>query len=170
MAEMRAPSRALDKQRIEELLSVKKDGVLCLTDGESAYGIPLPPLLYHNEILYFGMNPTGRKFDYFMQCNRVCYTIFHYFRKPGDPQKMEGWWSIVLDGALFHITDPDEIKKVVEMVYKQEDIAPGLREQKDQVLDLSLKDPENSNFFKMKITNFGGKELQNFIPGDEVKA
>lgn len=169
MAEMKAPSRSLDKQRIEELLEVKKEGVLCLTDGKSAYGIPLPPLLYHNDTFYFGMNPSGRKYDYFKKCKNVCYTIFHYFRKPGDSQKMEGWWSIILDGELFQITDPEEIKAVVEMIYKQEDIAPGLRKKKEKILDIVLKNPNNSNFFKMKITNFGGKELLNFIPGEEIK-
>lgn len=32
-----------------------------------------------------------------------------------------------------------------------------------------LKDPENSNFFKMQITNFGGKELGEYRPEDEIK-
>jgi nitroimidazol reductase NimA-like FMN-containing flavoprotein (pyridoxamine 5'-phosphate oxidase superfamily) len=169
MAEMKAPSKFLDKQRIVELLAVKKEGVLCLTDGQSAYGIPIPPLLYHNDTFYFGMNPSGRKYEYLKKCKNVCYTIFHYFKKPGDPQKMEGWWSIILDGELFQITDPKEIKQAVEMIYEQEDIAPGLREKKDEVLAVVLKNPEHSNFFKMKITHFGGKELLNFIPGEEIK-
>ena len=101
MAEMKAASKFLDKQRIEELIKVKNEGVLCMTDCKSAYGIPLPPLLYQDDTFYFGMNPVGRKFDYFKKCNNVCYTIFHYFRKPGDPRKTEGWWSIMLDGELF---------------------------------------------------------------------
>jgi len=169
MAEMKASSKFLDKQRIEELIKVKNEGVLCMTDGKSAYGIPLPPLLYQDDTFYFGMNPGGRKLDYFKKCNSVCYTIFHYFRKPGDPRKTEGWWSIVLDGELFQITNPEEIRAVVEMIYAQEDIAPGLREKKEEILAMVLEDPDNSNFFKMKVTHFGGKELLNFVPGEEIK-
>ena len=169
MAEMRAASQSLDKQRIEELLTVKMDGVLCMSDGKSAYGIPMPPLLYQNETLYFGMNPRGRKFDYFRKCNSVCFTIYHYFKKPGDPKKTEGWWSIVLDGLLFQITGPEEIRTTVEMIYSQDDIAPGLREKKQEILDTVLRDPEQSNFFKMEITHFGGRELINFVPGEEIE-
>jgi len=31
-----------------------------------------------------------------------------------------------------------------------------------------LKDPENSNFFKMKIIRFGGKELPEYQPEKEI--
>jgi nitroimidazol reductase NimA-like FMN-containing flavoprotein (pyridoxamine 5'-phosphate oxidase superfamily) len=161
MAELRAPSRSLDKKRIERLMEAKRDGVLCFTDGKHPYGIPMPPL-------YFGTNPTGRKFEYFKKCKNVCYTIFHYYLKPGDARRQEGWWSIVLDGELSHITDAEELKEVLEMLF-EEDIAPGFREKKNQFTRMVLQDPANSNFFKMKITHFGGKELPEFIPGDEIK-
>ncbi len=43
---------------------------------------------------------------------------------------------------------------------------PGLKE---KFLTAILKDPDKSNFFKMKITHFGGKELPQYNPADEVK-
>ncbi|MBW2651504.1 MAG: hypothetical protein JRC57_00250, partial [Deltaproteobacteria bacterium] len=77
-----------------------------------------------------------------------------------------GWWSIILDGELSQITDPEEIKAIAEMMDKQGLFPPGLKE---KFLGAILKDPDKSNFFKMKITNFGGKELPQYRPEDEVK-
>ncbi len=77
-----------------------------------------------------------------------------------------GWWSIVLDGELFQITDPEEIKAIAEMMDKQGMFPPGLKE---KFLGVILKNPSKSNFFKMKITRFGGKELPEYRPEDEVK-
>ena len=165
MAELRTQSKFLDKPKIEELLKSKRDGVLSLTDGQSSYGVPLAYTFYQNDILYFGMNPSGRKFDYFKKCKNVCFTVHKTFQSPGDPRRM-GWWSIILDGELFQITDPEEIKSLADLMEKQGLFPPGLKE---KFLGAILKDPDNSNFFKMKVTNFGGKELPEYRPEDEVK-
>ena len=73
MAELRARSHVLDKPKIEEYLKSKRDGVLSFTDGTSAYGVPLGYAYYDsdNGCLYFGMNPGGRKYDYFKKSNQV---------------------------------------------------------------------------------------------------
>jgi len=120
---------------------------------------------YHADTLYLGMNPSGRKYDYFKKCKNVCFTVYQTFQSSGDPQRM-GWWSIVLDGELFQITDPEEIKAIAEMMDKQGMFPPGLKE---KFLGVILKNPSKSNFFKMKITRFGGKELPEYRPEDEVK-
>ena len=43
---------------------------------------------------------------------------------------------------------------------------PGLKE---KFLGPILQNPEKSNFFKFKITNYGGKELEEYRPEDEVE-
>jgi len=165
MAELRVQSKFLDKAKIEELLKSKKDGVLCFTDGKSPYGVPLAYTSYHDDTLYFGLNPTGRKYDYFKKCRNVCFTIYQTFKAEGDPRFM-GWWSVILDGELSQVIDPEEIRGIADMMEKQGVFPPGLKE---RFLAVILKNPTNSNFFKMKITSFGGKELPLYNPEDELK-
>jgi len=165
MAELRTKSKFLEKQKIKELLKSKRDGVLSLTDGQSAYGVPLAYTSYYDDTLYFGMNPSGRKFDYFKKCKNTCFTVYQTFQSSGDPPRL-GWWSIILDGELSQIADPEEIKSIAEMMDKQGVFPPG---HKEKFLGAILKDPDKSNFFKMKITHFGGKELSEYRPEDEVK-
>lgn len=165
MAELRTQSTFLEKSKIEELLKSKKDGVLSLTDGQSAYGVPLTYMTYHDDTLYLGMNPSGRKYAYLKHCKNACFTIYQTFQSPGDSTRM-GWWSVILDGELSQITDPEGIKAIADMMDKQGLFPPGLKE---KFLGAILKDPDKSNFFKMKITNFGGKELPQYRPEDEVE-
>jgi len=165
MAELRVQSKFLDKARIEELLKSKRDGVLCLTDGQSPYGVPVAYTLYHDDTLYFGMNPTGRKIEYLRKCKNACFTVYQTFPAPGGQPGM-GWWSVILDGEFSQITDPEEIKALADMMEKQGAFPPGLKE---KFLAVILKNPANSNFFKMKITTFGGKELPLYRPEDELK-
>ena len=165
MAERRTQSKSLDKLKIEKLLKSKRDGILSLTDGQSAYGVPLNYASYHDGTLYFGMNPSGRKFTYFKKCKNVCFTIYQTLQSTGDPGRM-GWWSIILDGELFQITDPEEIKSIAEVMEKQGVFPRGLKE---KFLVAILKNPDNSNFFKMKVTHFGGKELLQYRPEEEFK-
>lgn len=166
MAELRTRSHVLDRAKIEELLQSKRDGVLCFTDGASAYGVPLGYAYYDkgNEALYFGMNPNGRKYDYFKKSQRVCFTMYQTFPSSGDQMRM-GWWSLILDGELFQVTDPGEIEALADMMEKKGLFPPGLKE---KFLSAILKDPDKSNFFKMEIRAMGGKEMPEYRPEDEV--
>ena len=165
MAELKFQSTFLEKPRIEELLKSKKDGVLCFTDGKRPYGIPLTHNLYNNGLLYFGLGLSGRKYDYYKQCENVCFTVFETFQSPGNPQR-RGWWSIILDGELYQVTDPEEIRAIGDLMEAQGIFPPGLKE---KFLGAILKAPEHSNFFKMKITHFGGKELGEYRPEKEIE-
>jgi len=165
MAELKPQSKFLEKPRIEELLKSKKDGVLCFTDGKSPYGVPLTYTAYQEDTLYFGLTLTGRKYNYFQKCSKVCFIVFEILPSSADPRR-RGWWSIILDGELMQITDPEEIKAIGDMMEDQGMFPPGLKE---KFISAILKDPENSNFFKMKITNFGGKELPEYQPEKEIQ-
>jgi nitroimidazol reductase NimA-like FMN-containing flavoprotein (pyridoxamine 5'-phosphate oxidase superfamily) len=165
MAELRAQSQFIDRAKIEELLKSKKDGVLSFTDGNAPYGVPLAYILYHDHTLYFGMNPSGRKFDYFKKCKNACFTVYQTFPSPKDPRSM-GWWSVILDGVLSQVTTSEEIKAIADLMERQGLFPPGLKE---KFLTAILKDPDKSNFFKLKIIHFGGKELPQYNPADEVK-
>ena len=165
MAELRAPSQFLDKPKIVELLKSKSDGVLSLTDGQAAYGVPIAYASFHNEALFFGMNPSGRKYEYFDKCKNVSFTVYQTFQSGKDPLNM-GWWSIILDGEISQVTNPEDIQDIADTMEKQGKFPPGLKE---KILGPILKNPEKSNFFKFKITNYGGKEMPEYRPEDEVK-
>ncbi len=164
MAELKTQSVFLEKPKIEELLKSKKDGVLCFSDGTSPYGVPLTYTLYQDDTLYFGLGLSGRKYEYLKKNKKVCFTVFETFQSKEDPRG-RGWWSIILDGELLQITDPDEITSLGDMMEQQGIFPPGLKE---KFLGAILKKPEHSNFFKMKITQFGGKELPIYRPEKEI--
>ncbi len=164
MAELKSQSVFLDKPKIEKLLASKKDGVLCFTDGNRPYGVPLTYTLYDNGFLYFGLGLSGRKYECYKKCRNVCFTVFETFQSAGDPLR-RGWWSIILDGELFQVTDPEEIMAIGDLMETQGIFPPGLKE---KFLGAMLKNPEHSNFFKMKITHFGGKELGEYRPEKEI--
>ncbi|MFC1591008.1 pyridoxamine 5'-phosphate oxidase family protein [Thermodesulfobacteriota bacterium] len=165
MAQIKSHSEFMTRQRVEELLRSKKDGVLCFTDGSQPYGIPLNYGAYHDGILYLGLGLSGRKYDYFQKCNKVCFITYRLLQSPDDPQR-QGWWSIILDGELFRITDPEEIQQAGDYMEAEGLFPPGL---KDKFLGAMLKNPEQSNFFKLKISNFGGKQLGEYRPEDEIE-
>jgi hypothetical protein len=92
--------------------------------------------------------------------------VYKTFESPsGDPMRM-AWWSVIVDGELLQVTDPEEIKAIGDMMDAQGLFPPGLKE---KFLGFILKDPDNSNFFKMKITRYGGKEMPEYRPEDEVQ-
>ena len=167
MADLRTQSHFLDEPKIKELLQSKRDGVLSFTNGTAAYGVPLGYAYYDNNngTLYFGMNPSGRKFDYFNKCKHVSFTMYQTFPSPGDQLRM-GWWSIILDGELSQVTAPEEINALADWMDEKRLFPPGLKE---KFLSAILKDPDKSNFFKMHITAMGGKEMPEYRPEDEVK-
>lgn len=165
MAELKSQSLFLEKTRIEQLLKSKKDGVLCFTDGKRPYGIPLTYTLYDNGVVYFGLGLSGRKYECYKKCRDVCFTVFETFQSAGDSQR-RGWWSIILDGELSQIIDPEEIVAIADLMESRGIFPPGLKE---KFLGAILKDPEHSNFFKMKITHFGGKELGEYRPEKEIE-
>lgn len=163
MAEVSVRLKTLNKAEIDKFLKSQKDGVLSLTDGQSAYGVPLA-YQYHDDKLYFGMDTGGKKFKFFSKCNNVSFTIYQTFQAPDDPLS-RGWRSIILEGKLLQITDPEEIKSIVEMMDSQGLFPPGF---KDKILAFILQNPHNSNIFKMKINNFGGREMPPHRREEEV--
>ncbi len=165
MATLKTESKFVKRDRIEELLKTKSDGVLCFTDGTSPYGIPLSYALYKEDFLYFGFALGGRKGSYFAKCKNVCFISYQLIPSP-EKQKGPGWWSIILDGTLSQVTNPDEINAVGDLMEKQGKFPPGLKE---KIIGAILKDPENSNFFKMTISNWGGKELGEYHPENEIE-
>ncbi|GEM_PF-408970 len=164
MAKLKTHSMFLEKEKIVELLKTHKDGVLCFTDSTAPYGVPLTYTLYHDESIYFGLGLSGRKYECWQKNKNVCFTLFKTFTSESDSGR-RGWWSIILDGELMQVTDPVEISSIGDLLEKEGLFPPGLKE---KFLGAMLKDPENSNFFKMKIIRFGGKELPEYQPEKEI--
>jgi len=69
------------------------------------------------------------------------------------------WKSVILDGMIEHVTDPDGIRKAVQTGEKHLGMPGGSW---DKVLEMTLKKPEASNFWKIKPTQVGGKGVEGF--------
>jgi nitroimidazol reductase NimA-like FMN-containing flavoprotein (pyridoxamine 5'-phosphate oxidase superfamily) len=165
MAEVKTQSKFVDKPRIEALLKTQRDGVLCYTDGTAPYGVPLKYTVYEDDALYFGLALGGRKGEYYEKCKKVCYVSYHLHESDGGANR-QGWWSIILDGELSQVTDPAEIQRLGDAMEQAGMFSPGL---KDKFLGAILANPAQSNFFKMSITNWGGKELGEYRPEKEIE-
>ena len=85
----------------------------------------------------------------------ACFTVFWISEGFGQPGKTD-WTSVIVEGILDHITDPEELTKVVRSAEKQMGLPEGAME---KVLQMTLKNPANSFFWKLTITSAGGRSV-----------
>jgi nitroimidazol reductase NimA-like FMN-containing flavoprotein (pyridoxamine 5'-phosphate oxidase superfamily) len=146
----------MDQAGIDAFLKKNRVGVLGLHDGSSSYSIPLA-YAYDNNIIYLTMGHVGRKADYINKNKNVCFTVFWIPEGFGSPGKMN-WTSVVCDGVLGHLSDPEEITFAVRVLERHMCMPEGSW---DGLLAMTLKSPQNSNFWKIKITAAGGRTIKN---------
>ena len=63
------------------------------------------------------------------------------------------------DGVVERVTDPDGIRKAVQTGEQHLGMPQGTW---DRMLEMTLKKPEASNFWKIKITDIGGQGVEDF--------
>lgn len=145
----------MDQQAIDTFLKKYRVGVLGLHDGTQAYSIPLA-YAYDNNTLYLTMGHIGRKAEYIKKNKNVCFTVFWIPEGFGSPGKMN-WTSVVCDGVLEHLSDPAAITNAVRVLEKHMGMPEGSW---STLLAMTLKNPQMSNFWKIRVTAAGGRTIE----------
>ncbi len=148
--------RDLTKEEIDVFLKEQKVGTLALTNGKNAYAIPLA-YSYDNWVVYLTLGGGGRKADYFEKNKNVCFSV-HWL--PSNYGKgNNAWKSVVCDGELSRLTNPDEITKAIRVLEKHVGMPANAL---DNILAMTLKKPLESNFWMVNIKDAGGRGVENF--------
>lgn len=151
----RSNTQQMDKAAIEQFLKSSKVGTLSLHDNEVSYAIPLA-YSYDRDAIYLTMGHTGRKADCIRQNRNVCFVVYWIPEGFGAPGKMN-WTSVICDGALEHLTDPEAITRAVRIMEAHMGMPEGTW---NNLLDMTLKNPAGSNFWRVNVTRFGGRRVE----------
>jgi len=149
--------RDISKTEIDDFLQQQRVGVLSLTDGQSSYAVPLA-YFYENDTIYLTIGRSGRKMDYIQTSKKVCFVVYWVPEGFGAPGTMH-WTSVICDGILENITEPEEITRAVRAGEKHMGMPEGTW---DRLLEMTLKKPEASNFWRIRVKQFGGRGVENF--------
>lgn len=145
--------KTMNRAEIDAFLTSEKVGFLSLTDGEAPYAIPLA-FFYADGCIHITIRAEGRK----MACiNKNRHACFAVCRVPEDfGMQNRNYTSVICDGVLEQVTDPEDIRKAVRAGEQRLGMPEGAWE---GLLQKTLQNPQNSSFWKMKITAFGGKRV-----------
>jgi len=149
--------KTLGRAEIDKFLKSQRVGVLSMADGKTPYAIPLA-YSYDGKNIYLTMANQGRKARYLKNDTPVCFIIYWIPEGFGAPGKMS-YTSIICDGVLSHITDPGELTGAVRTLESHMGYPAGAM---DKLLEMTLKNPAMSNFWKIDITDIGGKGVEDF--------
>jgi len=152
----RSNVKKLSQDEIEEFLSSQKIGTLSMNDGEKSYAVPLA-YFYDGEYIYLTIGGEGRKMAYINKNQNVCFVVC--LIPPDFGMNKMSWKSVICDGVIEKITDPDGLKKAVQTGEKHMGMPEGTW---DRLLEMTLKKPEASNFWRIKITESGGQGVEDF--------
>ncbi len=145
----------LSREAIETCLRNNRVGVLSLSDGIIPYGIPLA-YFYEAGTIYLTISRKGRKMEFIEKNKHVSFTVYNIPAGFGTPGKMN-WTSVICDGVLANITDPAELAKAVRAGEKHMGVPEGTWE---KLLEMTLQDPANSNFWMIRSAHFGGRGVE----------
>jgi nitroimidazol reductase NimA-like FMN-containing flavoprotein (pyridoxamine 5'-phosphate oxidase superfamily) len=141
----------LSKTEIDEFLTTQKIGTLSLTDGERPYGVPLA-YSYDGQDIYLSILAQGRKFELLNKNNNVSFNVMWM---PGANEASQyRWRSVICEGTLDHLIDPDDIEKAVRIAERNMNLPQGAW---DHLLAKATKNPEKSMFWKLSISNIGAR-------------
>ena len=152
----RSNVQKMDQAAIDAFLKKYRVGVLGLHNGTHSYAIPLA-YAHDNQTFYLTMGHVGRKAEYISKNKKVCFTVFWIPEGFGAPDKMN-WTSVVCDGVLEHLSDPEAITRAVRVLEKHMGMPEGSW---DNLLAMTLKNPRKSNFWKIKVSTAGGRTIEN---------
>ncbi|OGL48736.1 MAG: hypothetical protein A3C43_08115 [Candidatus Schekmanbacteria bacterium RIFCSPHIGHO2_02_FULL_38_11] len=148
--------RDLTKEEIDSFLKGQKVGTLALTDGKTAYAIPLA-YSYDEGVVYLTLGGGGRKAGYIEENKDVCFSV-HWL--PSDyGSGGNSWKSVICDGELVRITNPEGITKAIRVLEKHMGRPANAL---DNILTMTLKKPMESSFWSVKIKKAGGRGVENF--------
>ncbi len=146
--------KTLSRPEIDDFLKSQKVGLLSLTDGQSAYSIPLG-YSYDGENIGITIRNEGRKMAYINKNRNVCFVV--YWIPEGFGMQKMAYKSVICDGKLEQVTDPEDITKAVRNSEKHMGLPEGAW---NSLLEMTLKSPENSFFWRIRLTDVGGKSVE----------
>jgi len=146
----------LSNDEIDSFLRKQKVGILSLTDGDSAYGIPLA-YFYDKNTVYLTLGPTGKKLGYVEKKKKVSFSVVWV---PQDYSvTSRSWKSVICEGELVRITDADELAEAVRTAERHMGMPEGSM---NNILEMTLKNLAQSNFWKLPIESSGGRGVDDF--------
>jgi len=151
----RSNIETLPQEKIDEFLSANRIGVLCLADEKVPYGIPLA-YFYEQGTVYLTLSRSGRKLACISRNPKACFTVYRVPETFGTPGNMS-WTSVICEGELENITDPDELSQAVRTGERHMGMPEGTWE---NLLQMTLKNPGQSNFWKLSVTAAGGRSVE----------
>jgi nitroimidazol reductase NimA-like FMN-containing flavoprotein (pyridoxamine 5'-phosphate oxidase superfamily) len=146
-------SQPMTKSEIDTFLHAQRVGLLSLSDGDSAYAIPLG-YSYDGQDIVLTFRDGGRKQGYIEADKDVCFVV--YWTPEGMTMENTTYKSVICDGKLKRITEAKEIEKAVRNAEKHMGLPAGTW---DGLLENTLKDPASSFFWKVHITEVGGRAV-----------
>lgn len=146
----------MTEEEIDAFLREQRVGTLCLGDGQSSYGVPLA-YFYGDKVIYLTLGPGGRKAGYVEKNKNVCFAV--HWLHPDYGKGKRSWKSVICDGTLERVTNPDEIVGAGRAAEKHMGMPQGAF---DPILQMTLKNPATSNFWRINITKRGGKGVVDF--------
>jgi hypothetical protein len=148
---MKREIKIMTKDEINDFLKNQRIGVLSLTEEDSSYSIPLA-YSYDGENIYFTLGSQGRKMECINKNKNVCFVVYH---QPASEGGMPAWQSIICNGTIERVSDPEGIKKAVRSGEKHMGMPEGTW---NGLLEKTLQAPEASCFWKIQIKEITGKQ------------
>ena len=149
-------TRDLSPAEVDTFLREQKVGMLSLTDGQYPYAIPLA-YSYDNNAIYLTLGPQGKKMEYIGKNRNACFAVYWI---PQEYGKGSGSWkSVICDGDIEQLTAPEEVKKAVRVLEKHMGMPHGAL---DKILEMQLKNPKASNFWRVNVKSSKGRGVENF--------
>jgi nitroimidazol reductase NimA-like FMN-containing flavoprotein (pyridoxamine 5'-phosphate oxidase superfamily) len=149
--------RNLTKEETVDFLKSQQVGTLSLNDRKSSYAVPLA-YFFDADTVFLTLGPEARKHNYVKANQNICFSVFEV--KPGVAGAMSMCWkSAICDGKLERITDPELLTRTVRLGEKAMGMPEGTWQ---KLLEITLKNPSISNFWKIKTASIGGRGVEGF--------
>ena len=147
---IRRSEQALQNEEALQILDDGLYGVLAVSEGESAYAVPLSYVHQGGNLYLHGAN-EGRKINAITRHPKVCFTVVgQAVPLPEDFAML--YKSVVVFGTASVITDSRERADAMRLICKK--YSPGLEER----AELSLREsPPSLAVFKIAIEIITGK-------------
>ncbi|MCP4630421.1 MAG: hypothetical protein GY850_43965 [bacterium] len=149
---MKREIKTMSKEEINEFLQNQKIGVLSLREEDSSYAIPLA-YSYDGNNIYLTLGPQGKKMDCIKKNKNVCFVVYH--QPPASEGGLPSWQSIICNGTIERLSDPEGIEKAVRTGEKHMGMPEGTW---NGLLEKTLQAPEASCFWKIQIEDINGKQ------------
>ncbi len=149
--------KKIQKEEIEKLLKNAKDGVLAFSGDNTPYCIPFG-FVYVDGSVYLSMFPTGRKWQYYQNNNRVCFNVFLWNNNRTE------WSSVVIEGELEMVNDIN----VIEAVVRENLVKTGIDvekyiEKRMEYYKKAVLNPNALKILKIKAFNTAGRKMPTMI-------